>query len=117
MGGFFLESIYQAIIGIALSVIIAALFSIWSKVKELHVWHDKEDEQGVKVWYTKNRTMEDSLAKLVDICDRMDRREERSALIQNETIKVMQEHTITVGKLVAVVEALVVMTKRNGSGK
>ena len=114
---FFVASLYQGLIGLALSVIIAALFSIWSKVKELHVWHSKEDDQGIKIWYTKNKPIEDSLSKLVDICDRMDRREERSVLIQNETIKVMQEHTVTVGKLVAVVEALVVMTKKNGSGK
>lgn len=106
----------QAAFGVVISGIAIGMINIYFKVKELHEWHAKEDKEGVKVWYTRNKGMEDTLLRMVDICDRMDRREERSILIQNESIKVMQEHTLAITKLVAVVEALTVLTKRNGNG-
>ena len=32
-------------------------------LKDLHEWHDKEDAEGVKVWYVR-RSLEDALTKL-----------------------------------------------------
>ena len=104
----------QAGFGVLISGIAVGMITIYFKVKELHEWHNKEDDEGVKVWYTRNKGMEETLEKMADIVDRMDRRDERQMLIQNENIKVMQEHTIAIGKLIAVVEALTVVTKANG---
>lgn len=102
----------QAAFGVVISGIALGMTSVYFKVKELHDWHSKEDDEGVKVWYTRNKGMEETLEKMAEIVDRMDRREERTMLIQNETIKVMQEHTVALGKLIAVVEALTVITKQ-----
>ena len=104
----------QAAFGVVITGIAVGLTSVYFKVKELHEWHAKEDDEGVKIWYTRNKDMEETLEKMVEIVDRMDRREERSMLIQNETIKVMQDHTVALGKLIAVVEALTIVTKKNG---
>ena len=106
--------IFDWAVGIGLSSIVLGLWTVYAKVRDLHRWHNKEDESGVKVWYARNKSTEDTLGKIVDILDRLDRREERALLIQNETIKVMQEHTVAITKLVAVVEALTIITKRNG---
>ena len=110
-------AVFQWIVGLGLSTVVAGLATIYFKVKDLHKWHNKEDESGVKVWYARNKDVETTLVKMVEILDRLDRREERALLIQNETIKVMQEHTIAITKLVAVVEALTVITKRNGENR
>ena len=34
-------------------------------LEDLHDWHDKEDAEGVKVWYVR-RSLEDAIAKLSD---------------------------------------------------
>ncbi len=109
-----MATIFEWAVSIGMTVALGALFTIWLKVKELHQWHAKEDDEGVKVWYTRNKNMEDVLEKMGDVIDRMDRREERALLIQNETIRIMNEHTTAITKLVAVVESLVILTKRNG---
>lgn len=106
--------VIEAFIGVGVAGIVYALFSLNSKIKDLWEWHAKEDEEGVKIWYTRNKTMEETLNRMVDICERMDRREDRALIIQNETIKLMQEHTSAITKLVAVVEALTIITKKNG---
>lgn len=106
--------IFEAVVSIGVAAILLGIWKLYSKIADLHRWHDKEDEEGVKVWYTRNKDMEETLSKMVEILDRLDRREERSLLIQNETIKVMQEHTVAITKLVAVVDALAIITKRNG---
>jgi hypothetical protein len=107
-------AIFQWVVGVCLTTVTAGMLTIYFKVRDLHKWHNKEDEQGVKVWYQRNKSMEEILVKMTDIMDRVDRREERALLIQNETIRVMTEHTNAITKLVAVVEALTVITKRNG---
>ena len=107
-------AVIEAFIGVGVGGVAYALFAINTKIKDLWEWHNKEDDEGVKIWYTRNKTMEETLEKMAEIVDRMDRREERSMLIQNETIKVMQDHTVALGKLIAVVEALTLITKKNG---
>ena len=104
----------ESIIGVGVGAIAYVLYSLNSKIKDLWEWHAKEDDEGVKIWYTRNRTMEETLDRLTDICERMDRREDRALIIQNETIKMMQGHTTAITKLVAVVEALTIITKKNG---
>ncbi|MCW4026132.1 MAG: hypothetical protein NWE76_01445 [Candidatus Bathyarchaeota archaeon] len=110
----FTAQIVQAVVGVLLTGIAVGMTTVYFKVKELHEWHSKEDEAGVKVWYARNKDMESTLGKMTEILDRLDRREERALLIQNETIKVMREHTQAIAKLVAVVEALTIITKKNG---
>ena len=107
-----LGQIAQAILGVLITGIAVGLTTVYFKVKELHAWHDKEDDDGVKVWYARNKSTEETLSRMVDILDRLDRREERAMLIQNENIKVMQEHTVAITKLVSVVEALIVFTQK-----
>ncbi len=34
--------------------------------RDLHQWHDKEDSEGVKIWYTRNKSLEDILKRIVD---------------------------------------------------
>ncbi len=105
----------ESFIGVGMAGIIYGLFTIHSKIKDLWEWHNKEDEEGVKVWYTRNKNMEDVLEKMSDVIEHMDRREERALIIQNETIRGLQEHTNAITKLVAVVEALTAITlRRNG---
>jgi len=107
-------AIFEWAVGIGLTAVVVGLTTIYFKVKDLHIWHNKEDEEGVKVWYTRNKNMEEVLEKMAEIMDRVDRREERAMLIQNETIRALTEHTNAVTKLIAVVEALTIITKRNG---
>ena len=106
------SALFEWVVGVGLTTVVAGLFTIYFKVKDLHQWHDKEDESGVKVWYTRNQGMEELLGRMVGIMERVDRREERALLIQNENIKVMSEHTVALTKLVAVVEALAIITTR-----
>ena len=35
------------------------------QVDELHAWHNREDEDGVKVWYVR-KSLEDAISKLAD---------------------------------------------------
>jgi hypothetical protein len=111
---YLVTQIVVSLIGTGIIGIIIGILSMNSKIKELHAWHDVNDEEGVKIWYTRNKTVEDTLEKMTEILDRMDRRDERSLLIQNHQIEVLERHTETITKLAAVVEALVVLTKRNG---
>ena len=104
----------EAVIGIGVTGILYGLYTIHSKIKDLWVWHNKEDEEGVKIWYTRNAKMEDTLEKMTDILDRLDRRDERASLIQNHQIDVLEKHTETISKLTAVVEALAIVAQRNG---
>lgn len=110
----FTTVVIEAVIGVGVAGVLYALYAINSKIKDLWDWHSKEDDEGVKIWYTRNRNMEETLDRLTDICERMDRREDRAMIIQNETIKRMQDHTSAITKLVAVVEALTIITKKNG---
>ena len=104
----------ESVIGLGLSGVLYFLFTLHSKVKDLHEWHNKEDDEGVKIWYTRNAKMEETLEKMTDILDRLDRRDERASLIQNHQIEVLEKHTETISKLTAVVEALALVARRNG---
>ena len=104
----------EATIGLGVSGVLYFLFTLHSKVKDLWEWHNKEDDEGVKIWYTRNAKMEETLEKMTDILDRLDRRDERASLIQNHQIDVLEKHTETISKLTAVVEALAVVARRNG---
>lgn len=42
------------------------------KLDDLHEWHDKEDVDGVKVWYMR-KSLEDAILKLGDNVDRQTR--------------------------------------------
>lgn len=103
---FLSSAIFQALIGLALSVIIGSLYSIWSKINELYKWHDVKDQEGVRVWYSKNKHMEEILEKMADTIERMDRREERQMLIQNHQIETIEKHNQAINQLIAVIEAL-----------
>lgn len=39
------------------------------QIRDLHIWHDKEDSQGVKTWYVP-RSLEAAIVKLTDSIDR-----------------------------------------------
>ncbi len=105
-------ALFEWVVGIGLTTVVVGIATIYFKVKDLHDWHNKEDDEGVKVWYTRNKSMEEILEKMVDIMDRVDRREERAIIIQNETIRALSEHTNAVTKLVAVVEAMTKVVTR-----
>lgn len=34
--------------------------------RDLHQWHDREDNEGVKIWYTRNKTIEIAISKIAD---------------------------------------------------
>ena len=104
----------ESVIGVGVGGVLFWLYALHSKVKDLWDWHNKEDEEGVKIWYTRNAQIEDTLDKMTDILDRLDRRDERASLIQNHQIEVLEKHTETINKLTAVVEALTVVARRNG---
>ncbi len=104
----------ETAIGIGVSGILYGLYTLHDKIKDLHEWHNKTDDENVFVWYTRNAKMEDTLEKMTDILDRLDRRDERASLIQNHQIDVLEKHTETISKLTAVVEALAIVARRNG---
>lgn len=109
-----LMQVVVSLIGAGIIGIIIGMFSTHGKIKDLHDWHNVNDDEGVKLWYTRNKTVEDTLHKMTEILDRMDRRDERSMLIQNHQIEVLERHTETITKLAAIVEALAIVVKRNG---
>ena len=39
------------------------------RLQDLHDWHDKEDSEGVKVWYVR-RSLEDAITKLSENIER-----------------------------------------------
>ncbi len=41
------------------------VYKIKDDVEDLHEWHNKEDDDGVKVWYVR-RSLEDAISKLAD---------------------------------------------------
>lgn len=47
------------------TLVIEQLTLIKNQVKDLHQWHDKEDTNGVKIWYVP-KSLEESIAKLTD---------------------------------------------------
>lgn len=104
----------ESAIGVGVGGILYAMYMLNAKVSDLWEWHNKEDEEGVKIWYTRNAKMEGTLEKMTEILDRLDRRDERASLIQNHQIDVLEKHTETITKLTAVVEALTVVARRNG---
>ena len=103
-----------SLIGAGIIGIIIGMFSTHSKIKELHEWHNIKDTEGVFIWYERTKKMEAAIERMTDILDRMDRRDERSMLIQNHQIEVLERHTETITKLAAVVEAFAIVVKRNG---
>jgi len=109
-----LMQVAVSLIGAGIIGIIIGMVSTHTKIKDLHDWHNIKDDENVFVWYGRTRQLEDTLQKMTEILDRLDRRDERSMLIQNHQIEVLERHTETIGKLAAVVEALAVITKRNG---
>ena len=42
------------------------------QVRELHEWHAKEDDDGVKVWYVR-KSLEQSIARLADAAEQQTR--------------------------------------------
>lgn len=101
-----MEVLIQALIGTALSAIFGVLYTMYSKIQELHKWHDVRDDEGVMLWYTRNKNMEQTLEKMEELLIRFDRREERWMLIQNHQIETLEKHTQAINQLSAVVEAL-----------
>ena len=106
--------IVVSLIGTGIIGILIGVFGNYTKIKDLHAWHDVKDDENVFIWYQRTKSMEDTLEKMTDILDRMDRRDERSMLIQNHQIEVLERHTETITKLAAIVEALAIVVKRNG---
>ena len=101
-----MEIFLQSLMGLALSAIFGALYTIHTKVQELYKWHDVKDDEGVMLWYTRNKNMEQTLEKMEELLIRFDRREERWMLIQNHQIETLEKHTQAINQLSAVVEAL-----------
>lgn len=55
------------------------LSQICSQTRDLHVWHGREDESGVKVWYTSRvvtqvNEVRQQIDRLQDIVSKLDRR-------------------------------------------
>jgi hypothetical protein len=46
----------------------SVLADIDRRVDELHRWHDRDDEEGVKIWYVR-KSLEDAVTRLADVID------------------------------------------------
>ena len=44
--------------------LVADVSIIKSEIRDLHQWHDREDAEGVKIWNTRNKGLEDTLQRI-----------------------------------------------------
>lgn len=95
----------------ALAAIIGGLIKIHRKITDLHDWHNKEDEEGVKIWYSRSKNMETAMDKMADILVRMDHRDELFQVLNQHQTEVLEKHTQVIESLVAVCSTLVIETK------
>lgn len=105
------NGIVSGLIMMALSAVIGGLIRIHSKIVDLHEWHNKEDAEGVKVWYSKNKNLEVAMDRMAEILDRMDRRDEVLMLLNKHQTDVLEKHTKVIESLVAVCNTLVIETR------
>lgn len=74
-------------------------------VKDLHVWHAKEDDEGVKVWYVR-KSLEDAVVRLAELLDRMDRRDAEHLSVQREFAKTLEQLAGGLSKLAEKIERM-----------
>lgn len=81
---------FEIVVGGALTVIAGCMVRGYFWLKDLHVWHAKEDEEGVKVWYVR-KSLEDAVQRLADAIDRIDRRDAEHVAVLQAVVKSMEK--------------------------
>ncbi len=57
-----------AALGTLLLVALTLLLQVRKMCRDLHEWHNKEDDDGVKIWYVR-RSLEEAITKLSESID------------------------------------------------
>jgi deoxyribodipyrimidine photolyase-like uncharacterized protein len=58
------------------------------QIDELHAWHNKEDDDGVKVWYVR-KSLEDAIEKLASAINKLSESAQSTHVAQGELSKSM----------------------------
>ena len=58
-------------------------------IKELWIWHGKEDDEGIKVWYVR-KSLGDAIDKIATVMDRIERREDQRERVLEGLVDAVQ---------------------------
>ena len=92
------ENIHLIVLEILLAGIALCGIRAYIMIKELHVWHDLEDEEGVKVWYVR-KSLVTAIEAISGVMDRIDRREQQREKDDERRDKVLIALTAAVERL------------------
>ena len=82
------ESLHLIILEVLVAGLIVCGVRAYSMIKELHEWHSREDDEGIKVWYVR-KSLGDAIDKIAAVMDHIDRREtQREQILANLTAAV-----------------------------
>ncbi|MEE8143673.1 MAG: hypothetical protein V3T77_11275 [Planctomycetota bacterium] len=82
----------------ALGWLYKMLMGIRKQVEDLHVWHNKEDSDGVKVWYIRSSLeaavvrLAEAVEKLAPVLDKIHQEVKESRRDVSELKKVFETH-------------------------
>ena len=69
------DSLHLIVLEVLVGGLIICGIRAYNMIKELHEWHAREDDEGIKVWYVR-KSLGDAIDKIASVMDRIDRREE-----------------------------------------
>ena len=92
------DSLHLILLEVLVGGLIICGIRAYIMIKELHVWHDLEDEEGVKVWYVR-KSLVTAIEAISGVMDRIDRRDQQREKDDERRDKVLIALTAAVERL------------------